>query len=97
LNRLGVVGSDGQSPLTWSDLNAWNNFVNLDYYELEIIHSLSVAYADQVYKSRESNCPPPFIPVTEKRKDIDSQLKKMFRQLAKKNKRKKNGLRKPRI
>lgn len=92
-----MLGSDGQSPLTWSDLNAWNSFVNLNYYELEIIHSLSVAYADQSYKSREANCPSPYISKMTDKKEISAKMEKMFEKLMKGQKRKKNGLRKPRI
>lgn len=97
LNRVGILSCDGASPLPWSDLIAWNMLMQLDQSELEMIRYLSFAYADQMYKSKDVNCPPPLIPENLSRKEIAKKVGKVFKQLAKSQQRKKNGLSRTRV
>ena len=90
ITELGFVENNGfsPSPLSFSEIESWATLgkINLRIYEVQWIRSLSFSYLDQIKKSADPLCPPPFRPeaimTPKKRKNVDS----FFRNLVLKRK-----------
>lgn len=82
----------GAQPIGWADIQAWQSVTGLELepYEAEAVISLSLAYVDQSNRSKDKNCPSPWIdPDYIDREAVAKKIKDQFRALSarRKNKR----------
>lgn len=58
-----INGPMGQSPVGWSDLTHWQGFLGIELtpWEARTLCTLSRDFLDQMNKSRDLNCPAPFV------------------------------------
>lgn len=79
----GVAGYASAEPLPWSEINAYQlaTGIKLDTFEAETVRVLSEVWADQVSKSRDWNCEPPYKPqlTVDQQKEHAKWLRKKLR------------------
>lgn len=84
-------GGAGLVPLTWQEIQAWQQAygIELDALELEAVKTLSNAYAGQFERSRKKDCPPPWVDPEQINRDaVHEKILQQFRAF---NQRRKKG------
>lgn len=71
-----IPGSMGASPLTFSEIEAWQRVVAIDLqpFEAQLIRRLSVEYFGQSHASTRRDCPAPYGGDTQVRKITKKEL-----------------------
>lgn len=77
----------GEAPISHAEIQAWqhNTGIALSAWEARTLRRLSVAYVDQLHKSRDPQCPAPWVPavIEETARDsVHRRLKSLFSSLA---------------
>lgn len=79
----GEAGYASVEPLSWKEIESYQNAtgVRLDTFEAETIRILSEAWCDQVSKSKDWNCEPPYKPqlTVEQQREHAKWLRKKMR------------------
>jgi len=79
----------GVVPIGWQDIQAWQSVTGLvlQPYEAEAIKTLSLAYVDQLERSKDANCPCPWIDPTDiNRSAVADKVKSQFRAFSERRK-----------
>jgi len=79
----------GAAPVGWQDILAWQSVTGLELepYEAEAIITLSSAYVDQHHRSKEANCPCPWVDPTQINRDaVANKIKEQFRAFSERRK-----------
>lgn len=83
LMQIGAVSSNGMGTvsLSWQELNAWKQTigVELNAWELAVIHRASDAYAVQLSKSYKPDCPMPERIIEQDPKKLAKHIKSILR------------------
>lgn len=77
--------------MDWKDIDSWQSVtgVELQPYEAEAIKTLSMAYVDQLERSKEANCPCPWVdPTNVDRAAVAEKIKQQFRAFSERRKNK---------
>ena len=81
-----MVSSMGSSPLTYQEIKAWGEDVNINPWEVSVLHTLSTDYLTMLHQGSEPSCPAPFVAShlsEQKAKQVSDGMKELFMNLAK--------------
>lgn len=76
LVEIGLVqaGAGGAIPLSWLEIEAWQNnaCIRLEPWEARLIHTLSTAYVAEGKRAEFENTPSPWkVPITQREIDLE--------------------------
>lgn len=86
LQEAGLVSNGGMGvvPLTWSEIESWHRFTQLDLsiWERLMIRTLSEEYASELHRASAKDAPAPYVHVNEvqiDRKAVANKIMNVFR------------------
>ena len=82
---IAMYSGMGVAPITYSEIYAWADGIELTPWEAKTIREMSVEYVSYSQKASESNCPPPFAPpkTIDQQKDLSKRLSSTLDRLSK--------------